>query len=177
MSQLFESSDLPFYKFGAVHYLKKIEVDEWIPFVENKFKKTGKSIAKDQIKLICQAMESHSYYTQHAFQILWYISSTKIKSSDIADTLLRLSEQNELQFQKIIESLTTYQLNYLKAVCHGAQNLHSKESIKKYSLGTTATVQRSIQALLQKDVIDLMRKEVMMVDPAFTWWFKRNFLT
>lgn len=92
------------------------------------------------------------------------------------DTLVRLSEQNELQFQKVIESLTTYQINYLKALCSGIQNLHSSESIKTFSLGTSATIQRSIQALLQKDVIDVMGSEVMFVDPAFQWWFKRNFL-
>lgn len=176
MSQLFESSDLPFYKFGAVHYLKKITIDEWVPFVTGKFKKTGKSIAEEDARAICEAMDCHSYYTQYAFQILWYISSNKIKSVDVENTLLRLAEQNELQFQKVIESLTTYQLNFLKALCSGDQNLHSSESIKKFSLGTSATVQRSIQALLQKDVIDVMGSDVMFVDPAFKWWFKRNFM-
>jgi uncharacterized protein len=175
MSQLFESSDLPFYKFGAVHYLKKIDIEEWIPFVANKFKKTGKEIVTDQIKLICQAMESHSYYTQNAFQILWYISGAKVKSNDIEAALTRLAEQNELQFQKTVEGLTTYQLNFLKAICKGVETLHSKETIKAFSLGTTATIQRSIQALLQKDVIDMMGKEITVVDPAFKWWFVRNF--
>jgi uncharacterized protein len=176
MSQLFESSDLPFYKFGAVHYLKKIAIDEWVPFVAGKFKKTGKSISEDDIRTICMAMDSHSYYTQYAFQILWYISSGKVKTTDVELTLLRLAEQNELQFQKVIESVTTYQLNYLKALCSGAKNLHSSESIKTYFLGTSATIQRSIQALLQKDVIDVMGQEVMFVDPAFKWWFKKSFL-
>ncbi len=175
MSQLFESSDLPFYRFGAVHYLKKIELAEWTPFVAAKFKKTGKEISKDQIADICRAMESHSYYTQHAFQILWYISSHKVKNSDVEMALTRLGEQNELQFQKIIEGLTTYQLNFLKAICKGVDELHSKETIKRFSLGTTATIQRSIQALLQKDVIDVMEKEITVVDPAFKWWFVRGF--
>jgi hypothetical protein len=43
-------------------------------------------------------------------------------------------------------------------------------------LGTTATIQRSIQALLQKDVIDVMGKEISIVDSAFKWWFIRNFM-
>lgn len=176
MTQLFESSDLPFYKFGAVHYLKKITSDEWIPFVTGKFKKTGKSITEDDIRIICQAMDNHSYYTQYAFQILWYISSNKVKPTDVENALLRLSEQNELQFQKVMESLTTYQINYLKALNSDVQNLHSRESIKTFSLGTSATIQRSIQALLQKDVIDVMGQQVMFVDPAFRWWFKRNFV-
>ena len=89
--------------------------------------------------------------------------------------LTRLGEQNELQFQKIIEGLTTYQLNFLKAICKGVDELHSKETIKRFSLGTTATIQRSIQALLQKDVIDVMEKEITVVDPAFKWWFVRGF--
>lgn len=176
MSQLFESSDLPFYRFGAVHYLKKISIEEWIPFVRSKFKKTGKSISETDIRTICMAMDNHSYYTQYAFQILWYISSNKVTATHVENTLMRLAEQNELQFQKVIESLTTYQLNYLKALCAGVQNLHSRESIKTHLLGTSATIQRSIQALLQKDVIDVMGSEVMFVDPAFQWWFKRNFL-
>jgi hypothetical protein len=121
-------------------------------------------------------MELHSYYVQQAFQILWYISGNKIKISDVQATLQQLAQQNELQFQKIVEGLTTYQLNYLKAICAEVKNVSSKESIKQYALGTTATVQRSIQALLQKDVIDTMGKEVMLVDPAFKWWFKQNFI-
>jgi uncharacterized protein len=176
MSQLFESSDLPFYKFGAVRYLKKISVEEWIPFVARKFKKSGKEISTEQVQNICEAMECHSYYTQNAFQILWYISGHKIKNSDIEAALTRLSEQNELQFQKIIEGLTTYQLNFLKALFKGSTSLHSKEIINKFSLGGTATVHRSIQALLQKDVIDVMGKEITVVDPAFKWWFVRSFL-
>lgn len=175
MSQLFESSDLPFYKFGSVHYLKKIETAEWIPFIAGKFKKTGREISMNQINRVCEAMESHSYYTQNAFQILWYISSGKVKNNDVELALIRLAEQNELQFQKIIEGLTTYQLNFLKAICKGIETLHSKETIKTFSLGSTATIQRSIQALLQKDVIDMMGKEIAVVDPAFKWWFVRNF--
>ena len=120
-------------------------------------------------------MESHSYYTQNAFQILWYISSSKVKNRDVELTLTRLAEQNELQFQKTVEGLTTYQLNFLKAVCLGIVALHSQETIKKFSLGTTATIQRSVQALLQKDVIDTMGREITVVDPAFKWWFVRNF--
>ncbi len=175
MSQLFESSDLPFYKFGSVHYLKKIEMAEWTPFVAAKFKKSGKTISTEQIEGICRAMESHSYYTQNAFQILWYISSAKVKDSDVEMALIRLAEQNELQFQKIIEGLTTYQLNFMKAVCKGTESLHSKKTIKDFLLGTSATIQRSIQALLQKDVVDVMGKQITVVDPAFKWWFVRNF--
>lgn len=177
MVQLFESSDLPFYKFGAVHYLKKIETTEWVPFIENKFKKTNKTITPEQIIALCEAVELHSYYVQQVFQILWYISGTKIKSSDLREALQRLAQQNELQFQKIIENLTTYQLNYLKALCSNVKNISSQESIKQFSLGTTATIQRSIQALLQKDVIDTLGQEVMLVDPAFKWWFKQTFIS
>lgn len=176
MVQLFESSDLPFYKFGAIHYLKKIELQDWIPFIEHKFKKHSKTISPEQITTLCEAMEMHSYYVQQIFQILWYISGSKVKATDIHEALQRLVQQNELQFQKIVEGLTTYQLNYLKAVCSEIKNVSSKESIKQFSLGTTATIQRSIQALLQKDVIDTMGKEVMLVDPAFKWWFKQNFI-
>ncbi|HMR57989.1 MAG TPA: hypothetical protein PKC10_11745, partial [Cyclobacteriaceae bacterium] len=176
MVQLFESSDLPFYKFGAVQYLKKIELQEWIPFIEHKFKKSGKSISPEQITVLCEAMEMHAYYVQQIFQILWYISGSKTKTTDVQEALQRLSQQNELQFQKIVEGLTTYQLNYLKAICSDVKNVSSKESIKQFSLGTTATIQRSIQALLQKDVIDTMGKEVMLVDPAFKWWFRQNFI-
>jgi hypothetical protein len=176
MTQLFETSDLPFYRFGSSHYLKKIELQDWLPFISKKFEKTGKSIAPDHIQSLCQAMEMHPYYVQQIFQILWYQSEKKVKESDVNAALIQLSQQNELQFQKIIEGLTTYQLNYLKAVCSGIKSIHSKEAIKRFSLGSTATIQRSIQALLQKDVIDTMGEEVMLVDPAFKWWFGQIFL-
>jgi uncharacterized protein len=175
MSQLFESSDLPFYKFGSVLYLKKIKVEEWLPFVEKKFKKTGKTISREHIAFLCQALELHSYYVQQVFQILWYISPNKITEVHVQESLTRLAEQNELQFQKMVDSLTTYQLNYLRALYHGVVNIHSKETMKRFSLGTSATVLRSKDALLQKDIIDAVGKEITFVDPAFKWWFGRNF--
>ncbi len=175
MTQLFETSDLPFYRFGATYYLKKIELHEWIPFVIGKFAKTGKSISENHVAVLCEAMEMHPYYVQQIFQILWYTSGKKVSATDVEKALVRLAQHNELQFQKLVEGLTTYQLNYLKAICSGVKSIHSKESIKTFSLGSSATVQRSIQALLQKDVIDTHREDVMLVDPAFKWWLTHIF--
>jgi hypothetical protein len=86
---LFESSDLPFYKFGAVHYLKKIKLEEWVPFIAAKFKKSGKSISGKDVETVCLEMDCHSYYTQYAFQIVWCISDSKVSWKQIQLALLK----------------------------------------------------------------------------------------
>ena len=42
MMHLFESASMPFFKFGDVFYLEKIQKEHWLPFIEKQFIETKK---------------------------------------------------------------------------------------------------------------------------------------
>lgn len=42
MNELFEKKNLPFYKFGDVVYLPKIDSEYWVKYICERFTATGK---------------------------------------------------------------------------------------------------------------------------------------
>lgn len=48
MLDVFTNSSMPFYKFGDLLFLEKIDTPSWITFIAGQFSKTGKSISKEQ---------------------------------------------------------------------------------------------------------------------------------
>lgn len=53
MMEIFNNSSNPFYRFGQVLFLQKIKKEEWIPFITNAFRRTGKEISEEQAGHLC----------------------------------------------------------------------------------------------------------------------------
>jgi len=71
MIELFEHKSMPFYKFGDVMFLKKIETNHWVNYIQKQFKSTQKSISKSQAKWIVETVKNHSYYVQQLSLLVW----------------------------------------------------------------------------------------------------------
>jgi len=88
-----------------------------------------------------------------------------------------LLDQNNILFQSETENLSAYQMNFLKAIVDGIHTkFSSKEVISKYNLGTSANIVRLKNALLQKELIETNGKEIVLADPVFGVWFKKEML-
>lgn len=64
MTELFTHSSMPFYKFGDLMFLEKIEEKQWVRFFIKRFKDTGKKINAADAALIAQKVENHPFYAQ-----------------------------------------------------------------------------------------------------------------
>ena len=88
-----------------------------------------------------------------------------------------LLDQNNILFQSETENLSAYQMNFLKAIVDGIHTkFSSKEVISKYILGTSANIVRLKNALLQKERIETYGKVIVLADPVFGVWFKKEML-
>ena len=166
---------MPFYKFGDMMFLKKISTEEWIPFISNKFRETGKMISEEQVAKICELTENLSSYVQHLAWIVWYKSDKKVRNKDIDDAINDLLEQNKVFFQREVEQLSEFQLNFLKALANGVSSGFSrKEIIKKYRLESSANIQSVKKSLLKKGIIDIDEQTVTFDDSIFKLWMQRQ---
>lgn len=176
MENIFNDHSMPFYKFGDMMFLKKIPTEEWIPFIQNKFQATGKSITAQQAAQICEATENLSSYVQHLAWVVWYKSGESVEDKDITAAIDDLLEQNKVFFQREVEQVSELQLNFLKALADGVTSQFSrKEIIKKYRLESSANIQAVKKALLKKDLIDIEGQEISFNDSLFKLWLKRQF--
>lgn len=84
-----------------------------------------------------------------------------------------LVHENSILYLREIENLSNTQVNFLRAICERVEQLSAAETIKKYSLGTSANVLRIKSALEQKEVLDFMSPYPEFIDPVFELWLKR----
>ena len=175
MNELFEKKNLPFYKFGDAIYLTKIETKYWIEYICKRFENTGKHISPELAKEICRLVDNHSSYVQQLAWLLWIRTTDIATEEQLTHALEDLLDQNKILFQSETENLSAYQMNFLKAVIDGIHSkFSSKEIILKYNLGTSANIVRLKSALLQKELIETDGKEIILADPVFGVWFKKE---
>ena len=175
MENIFNDKSMPFYKFGDMMYLKKIPTEEWVPFICTKFRETGKNISPEQAAKICEATENLSSYVQHLAWVVWYKCDKVVTNKDITTAIDDLLEQNKVFFQREVEQLSEFQLNFLRALANGITTGFSrKDIIKKYRLESSANVQSIKKSLLKKDLIDIDGQEISFNDSLFKLWLKRQ---
>ncbi len=167
---IFTNYSMPFYKFGDLMFLQKIDNSHWIPFIKHRFNDTGKEISDEDALLITELTDCHSYYVQQLSQQVWF-RTDKICSEEIVKTAHQaLVDQLSMLFADITDRLNTLELNLIKAIIAGEKQLSSKETMQKYNLGTSAGVVRQKKVLFEKEIIDEINGEIVFIDPLYQYW-------
>ena len=175
MNELFEKKSYPFYKFGDAIYLSKIDTRDWIEYICRRFEVTGKQISEDLAEKICQRVDNHSSYVQQLAWLVWIHTDGVATEKDFEAAYQDIIDQNTPLFEKQTESLTTYQMNFLRAVIDGTHSeFTTQEVLHKYQLGSSANVSIVKRALVKKELIEIEKRQVVIPDPVMVVWLKRE---
>jgi hypothetical protein len=175
MIDVFASPSMPFYKFGDIIFLQKISEPDWEKFIQKRFADTGKKISPENALLIATLAECHPYYVQQLAQLSWLRSSKVCNEEIIHQAMEGLILQLSMLFQTITDSLSTTQINFLKAMLEGVEQFSSKETLSRYNLGTSANILRIRQALLSKEIIDMDGPKLFFLDPVYKRWLRQYY--
>jgi hypothetical protein len=170
MLDVFTNSSMPFYKFGDLMFLEKIDTPSWIGFIEKKFGETGKSISKEGVELICALADNHPYYVQQLSQQAWLRTDRQCSDEIIRQAHESIVAQLSLLFVTITEGLTAYQTNFLCAIIAGETALSSSEVLSTYRLGNSSNVSRARRSLVEKDILDDVGGTLSFQDPMYRHW-------
>lgn len=174
---IFNDYKMPFYKFGDILFLQKIKRDDWVYFISNRFRDTGKFIADEQCGAIADKAKNHPYYTQQLSQLAWLRTTNNCSTEIVDEAFEALVNQLSLLFSNIIDSLTAKQISFLIAVAKGEKNFSSKEVLSKYNLGTSANIKNLRQVALNKDIIDIFTEnKIEFQDPFFEYWLLHTYM-
>jgi hypothetical protein len=176
MTEIFEKKSMPFYKFGEILFLAKIDNTHWSKYIVKRFKKTGKTISTKNASIIANLVDNHPYFVQQLANSIWITTVEKCTDDEIEMGLKNLLNQYDLIFSRELDGLSNLQLNLLKAIAYNEERLSSKKTIDKYNLSSSATVNRSKEALIQKEIIDTFHQKIAFLDPLFKIWFKTVYL-
>jgi len=177
MQNLFQSQSMPFYKFGDLFYLKKIDTEHFIKFIRTGYERTNKTIDIDAAELITSSMECHPYYVQQLAHLTWQLSQRRAAIRDVNTAINELITYNASLYQKEIDGISNTQINFLVAMIKGVKHdIYHNEIIQKYDLGTTGNVKKIIDALLKKEIIHKPNGFYDFIDPAFKLWFRNVYV-
>ena len=175
MNELFEKKSLPFYKFGDVIYLPKIGTSDWVDYICGRFEATGKQISSESAERICRMVDNHSSYVQQLAWLVWIHTDKAATEQNLEAAYRDIIDQNTPLFEKQTESLTTYQMNFLRAVIDGVHSEFTTQGVlQKYRLGSSANVSIVKRALVKKELIEIEKRQVVIPDPVMKEWLKRE---
>jgi len=175
MNELFEKKSLPFYKFGDAIYLSKIGTADWVEYICSRFMVTGKVITKELAERICRMVDNHSSYVQQLAWLVWIRTDQLATINDLEAAYQDIIEQNTPLFEKQTESLTTYQMNFLRAIIDGVHSEFTmQETLNKYQLGSSANVAIVKKALVKKELIEVEKRQIVISDPLLAVWLKKE---
>lgn len=176
--QMFMDSQRPMYRSGAHYPLGLIAEEHWQAFITEKFAGSGKRINTETITALCRLTEGHPFYTQHLCHPLWELcedgAEVTLEMIDQAADLLL--ERESYAFMNLWDSLPRNPRRFLKGLAleePGVQ-VFSSEFIRKYQLGSSSNVQRAIEMLLKKDIIDKEEGRVVIPDRFFRLWINKR---
>ena len=175
MTKLFQNRRMPFFQFGEMMYLEKIPTEEWVPFICSRFESQGKQISEELAKRICETVDGNSSYVQ---QLAWNVLAETEKTTtedDFQRGVDALLAQCSALFEEQLKGLTSYQMNFIRALCDGViSEFGSKKILETYNLGSKSNISRIKTTLQEKEMINVDKDNVYLEDPVFKLWFKRK---
>lgn len=175
MTTLFQQRSKPFYKFGSTMYLPVIPTEVWVPYLRKQFASEGKTLSPNLAAEMCAIVENNSSYVQElAFNVLLCTRGDEVTQEQLKEGIEEMIDSNVTLFIEKTEHLTTYQMNYLRALISGVHNDFGKTDIReRYNLGSPTNVKRIKDALEEREIVDVTEQGVFISDPVLSMWLRR----
>ena len=105
---------------------------------------------------------------------VFLLTETDVTESILRQALEDLIDQNSAIFIEQVQPLTTYQLNFLRAVLAGNHNGFGEKEIREnYDLGVPSNIVRLKRSLIDKELIEITKDGVIIGDPVLRLWLKK----
>ena len=176
MTKLFLRKSYPFYKFGEVLDLEPIPLQTWTPYIQGRFNSFGKQISDVFVERICETVDYQASYVQQLSYSVLLLSGNEVTEESFSRAVDDLLAQNSNAFIEQTQSLTTYQLNFLRAIMDGVSSGFGEASVRdRYNLGSASNITRLKQSMIDKELVELTPKGIILGDPVLKIWLKRVF--
>lgn len=175
MKEIFEKRT---YFRKIVEHVKLHQVAETdiIEYINSGFRSSGKVVSTEILAGVCSLFKNNVWYINHFISVCDSLSRGYIFDKVFTDALGIMISIHEPRFASYVNSLTTYQLNMLRAIIDGTKKFSSAPIIEKYDLSSSANVKRLKNALEKKELVAFNEDdEPRILDPLFEYWIKRFF--
>lgn len=169
LKDIFHDEKKPFYGFGTDIEFGPIPRDEWVVYMQERFRPNGQSIDGASSNFICQLMDDVPNAIQELCNWIW-ISPLKGKIGEgiIRESLAQLINNKSSRFLEKMASLSVKEKQVLHIIAkqQPVTSINSTQFIK--DAGTSATGTKAIvNRLLDQGIVDYSIQGYRITDPIF----------
>ena len=176
IQKMFTDRSRPLYRAGGHYPLGPIAEEHWQPFVRKRFADGDKAISKLRVHEVCELTHGHPFYTQHLCHVLWELCEPKTEVTEkmIQRAVRILLERENYAYTTMWESLTMPQKRFLNGLAGESVGVKvfAGEFVRRYGLGSASNVQRAVDGLLERDIIDRDNGSFLITDRFFRLWIQ-----
>jgi len=176
LTQMFSQSSRPFYQSTEFLFMDRINEKAYAKFISLHFSAHHKQIKADAIESIFEYTRLHTFYVQLLCHKIFTQPEKEISHEVISRTLHDILTENETYYYGYKNLITEQQWNLLKAIAKekSVLKINQKDFLNKYNL-SASSVQRSIKALEERELIVLEAAGYRVYDVFFGLWMSLLF--
>jgi hypothetical protein len=178
IQKMFMDRSRPLYRAGGHYPLGPIAEEHWQPFIRKRFADAEKVISKQHVHDVCELTHGHPFYTQHLCHVLWELCEPEAEVNEkmIQNAIRVLLERENYAYTTLWESLTIAQKRFLSglAVEPAGVKVFAGEFLRRYGIGSASNVQRAVDGLLERDIIDRDNGSFLITDRFFRLWIQAS---
>lgn len=175
MKHIFEERKFLYNLYDRVE-LSPLEEKSVIDHIKKTFLRVGRVMEYRHGERIYEVVDGHPWY-------IWQIANTcfNLTKGYLVDGIIEFAidsvlSMHEVRFKEMVDGLSYYQIQLLKAIFDGRSKVNSTSVIEEYGLNSSANVHRLKEALTKKEVIVFNRQgNPEIIDPMFRLWLERNY--
>jgi len=173
------SAERPFHKAGPQMFLDKIPASAWEEFIARQFAKRGRKLDEQAMETLLATADLIPYDVQRIAHELWDYAELKDKrdlsTSDVNSVIDALVSSQSTYYELLWEQRSAGQRAVLQALAQrGASAIYSQAVRSEFRLGPASTVQKALQSLDSKDVLDRYKEAYFFLDPLFPHWIRKK---
>lgn len=173
------STKRPFYKAGPHMFLDKIPEDAWKEFIVRQFGKKRRKVDEGALDALLSIADLIPYDVQRIAHELWDYTEIAGKhtlgASDVTWVVEALVAGQSTYYEQLWQQLSAAQRATLQALAQlGPSQIYSQAVRTEFRLGPASTVQRAVEALNSKDILDRYKGHYFFLDPLFPQWIRKG---
>lgn len=174
LEEMFLSSAQPFYNSADIQSIEVIDELKYADFVRHHFRKNGKNIDDEAIRLAYQTFDGNTYYNQKTMREAFATTADNaICSISAVEQIIRLMvREADRHYSEIMARLSLPQKELLYAIAkeHRAKQVTSGAFIRRHSLKSASSVQSSIKKLTEFGLVSSDSGDYYIADQLMRLW-------
>lgn len=176
LRRLFTERNEPLFRSARVMELGPIPAELFAPFIAGRFAASGRTIADAAVDRVLEITGGEPHETQELCRFVWELAGAgEAGTGTVEEAFAQAALAESARCATVWQHLAPYQRLVLLAVAAEGGRVYSEEYRHRHRLGPPGRVQKALEALAERDLVDgSARAGYRVPDPFLQAWLRER---